>query len=152
MPGPLNRIVPAIGPEAYQTFQVTAPLSTHWQERPCDGKGVDCDAAERGWKMVIDLNTSLGREQARYIKQQSGRKYEIAEQKDGVVTLVFPGGQPCFARHRVRIDRPETYLVRGGDFRGNPTGRKTRVHTKPEHWVEEFALNQDRIAEARKKG
>ncbi len=152
MPGRINRITPQLGAEAYQTFQMNAPLSTHWVERACDGKGVNCKAAENGWKMHLDLKTDLGQAQARYIKHDSGRRYEIADQKDGVVTLVFPGGQPCFARHRVRLDRPENYLVKGGDFRGNPTGRQTRVHTNAEHWVEEFAENQARIADARKKG
>ncbi len=136
----------------YQTFQVKAPLATHWVERPCDGTGVNCKAAEFGWKMVLDLKTDLGQQQARYIKYQSGRKYEIADQNNGMVTLVFPGGQPCFATHRVRIERPEIFAVRSGDRRGNPLGIRPRVHTKAEHWVEEFAENQSRLADIQKKG
>lgn len=141
-----------VGPQHYQTFQITAPVKTHWREVPCDGRPGGCKAAENGWKMQIDLNTELGKNQARYIKYQSGRRFEIVEQNNGMVTLHFPGGQPCFARHRVRTDRPENYLVKGGDFRGNPLGKAPRVHTKPEHWVEEFAENQARIAEVRQKG
>jgi hypothetical protein len=149
---PVNRITPRLDAQHYQTFQIKAPISTHFVERPCDGTGVNCQAAEHGWKMTLDLKTELGQRQARYIKYDSGRRYEIAEQKDGMVTLVFPGGQPCFATHRVRIDRPEIYAVRGGDFRGNPTGAVTRVHKKPEFWVEEFALNQQKLSDIQKKG
>lgn len=149
---PVNRITPRLGAEHYQTFQIKAPKDTHFRVVPCDGVPGRCDASERGWKMTIDLNTDLGKQQARYIKHQSGRRYEIAEQKDGMVTLVFPGGQPCFATHRVRNDRPEVYAVRGGDFRGNPTRAITRVHKKPEFWVEEFALNQEKISDIQKKG
>lgn len=148
----MNRIVPRIDAQHYQTFQIAAPVATHWRKVPCDGLPGNCHAAEHGWKMTLDLNTGLGQQQARYIKYQSGRRYEIAEQKDGMVTLVFPGGQPCFATHRVRTDRPETYAVKGGDFRGNPLNSVTRVHKKPEFWVEEFAQNQDRIAEIQKRG
>lgn len=148
----LNRITPRLGAENYQTFQISAPLNTHFRVVPCDGLPGRCDASERGWKMVLDLNSELGQRQARYIKYQSGRKYEIAEQRDGMVTLVFSGGQPCFATHRVRIDRPEIFAVKPGDFRGNPTRGVTRVHKKPEFWVEEFAENQDRIRSIQEKG
>lgn len=147
-----NPFTPRLGAENYQTFQIKAPLSTHFKVVPCDGLPGRCKQAELGWKMVIDLNTQLGQQQARYIKHQSGRRYEVAEQKDGIVTLVFPGGQPCFATHRVRVERPEIFAVKGGDRRGNPTRALTRVHKKPEFWVEEFAENQDRIRSIQEKG
>lgn len=146
----LNRPENRLDARHYQTFQIKAPLDTHWEKVPCDA--TNCKAAESGWKMVIDLNTDLGVQQARYIKHQSGRRYEIADQRDGMVTLIFPGGQPCFAVHRRRIDREEVYAVKGGDHRGNPLKTVTRVHKKPEFWVEEFAENQDRIAEIQKRG
>lgn len=149
---PVNRITPQVEARFYQTFQIKAPTGTHWRRVPCDGSGVNCRAAEFGWKMTIDLNTELGQRQARYIKYESGRRFEIAEQKDGMVTLIFPGGQPCFNVHQVRTDRPEVYAVKGGDHRGNPLKTPTRVHKKPEFWVEEFAENQDRIARVQQKG
>lgn len=140
-----------VGAEHYQTFQVVAPKQTHTKLVRC-GEDVDCAAYRNGWKMQIDLATDLGEQQARYIKHQSGRSYKVIRQVDGIVDLEFAANQPCFAEHRVPIDRPEIYRVKGGDARGNPRGILTRTHKKPEFWVEEFAENQSRIADIIKKG
>jgi hypothetical protein len=48
-------------------------------------------------------------------------------------------------KHQVRLEKPEIFIVKGGDHRGNPKGTPTRVHTKAEFWVEEFAETQDKI-------
>lgn len=140
-----------VGPEHYQTFQVAAPKATHWRTVRC-GEDVDCAAYRNGWRMQIDLGTELGQQQARYIKHQSGRSFKVIRQADGVVDLEFAPNQPCFAEHRVRVDRPEIYRVKGGDARGNPLKVLTRVHKKPEFWVEEFAENQDRVNKIIEKG
>ncbi len=113
---------------------------------------VECAMYAAGWKMVIDLGTDLGQKQAHYIKHQSGRSYKVEKNVDGVVTLIFAANQPCFNEHTVATDLPEVFLVKGGDRRGNPLRTPTRVHKKPEFWLEEFAENQDRIATAREKG
>lgn len=147
---PLQRITPNLPSKAYKTFQVKAPKSTH--TRPASCEEVECEQYAKGWRMKIDLNTDLGQKQAYYIKKHAGRAYKVADQRDGMVTLEFPGGQPCFQEHRVRNELPEKFLVKGGDYRGNPLGTKTRVHTKPEHWVEEFAENQDRLKTAIERG
>lgn len=130
-------------PQAMQTFQIVAPTRTHTREATCEE--VECGAYLRGWRMQIDLNTELGQRQARYIKHSSGRSYTVESQREGLVTLLFQPSQPCFATHRVKLEREPLYRVKGGDYRGNPLGTPTRVHTKPEHWVEEFAENQDRL-------
>lgn len=145
----MERITPNAPSRAYQTFQVKAPKGGF---RTISCAEAECEMAVKGWKMVIDLNTELGQTQARYIKNMSGRKYSVEKQENGVVTLVFAGNQECFTQHKVRNDLPEVFLVKGGDFRGNPLRTPTRVHKKPEFWVEEFAENQDRIATAREKG
>lgn len=146
----VNRITPGMPSRAYQTFQITSPISTHTREATCEE--VECEQYARGWKMKVDLNTDLGQRQAQYIKYQSGRAFKKISAVDGLVELEFAANQPCFQQHRVRVDRPEIYRVKGGDFRGNPLKTLTRVHKKPEFWVEEFAENQDRIARAREKG
>jgi hypothetical protein len=140
-----------VGPEAYQTFQVTSPAATHTKVVEC-GVDVDCAAYRNGWRMQIDLTTELGYRQAYYIKHHSGRSYKVVRQGDGIVDLEFAANQPCFSEHRVKLDRPEIYRVKGGDARGNPQGVLTRVHKKPEFWVEEFAENQDRINKIIEKG
>lgn len=138
-----NRLQPALPSRAMQTFQVTAPISTHTRKATCEE--VECEQYARGWRMKIDLNTDLGQRQAYYIKNHAGRSYKKIGAADGLVELEFAPNQPCFQEHRVRNSLPEKYLVKGGDFRGNPLKSPTRVHKKPEFWVEEFAENQDRL-------
>lgn len=134
---------------AYKTFQVVAPKGTHLVPATCEE--AECLAYRNGWRMKIDLQTPLGEKQAYYIKHHSGRSYKIVDQKDGLVTLEFRSGQPCFTQHQVRNELPEIFRVKGGDFRGNPLRTPTRT-TRPELWIEEFAENQATIAEAIKKG
>lgn len=145
-----DRINPAVEAQHYQTFQVTSPVATH--TRPASCEEVECGAYLRGWKIVVDLNTDLGQRQAHYIKHSSGRAYTVDGQQDGMVTLIFRPNQDCFEQHRVPLDRPEIYRVKGGDFRGNPLRTVTRVHKKAEFWVEEFAENQDRVNKIIEKG
>lgn len=147
---PLSRVTPKIPARAMQTFQVTAPISTHTRKATCEE--AECAQYVRGWRMKLDLATDLGQKQAHYIKYSSGRSYRVVGQRDGLVELEFSANQPCFQEHRVRIDRPEIYRVKGGDHRGNPLKTVTRVHKKPEFWVEEFAENQARIKTAIEKG
>lgn len=145
-----RQITPNMPARAYKTFQIASPESTH--TRPATCEEVECQQYAKGWVMKIDLGTELGQKQAHYIKHQSGRSYIIRDQRDGLVTLEFHANQPCFQQHKVRLERPEIYRVKGGDYRGNPLKTPTRVHTKPEHWVEEFAANQEAIAEAHRRG
>ena len=91
--------------------------------------------------------------QAWYIRNQSGRRFtEDRDQAPGLTVFVFEAGQTCFdaGRHQTRLERPELYIVRGGDWRGH-TGNE-RKHTRPEHWVEDFAEHQQQLADRIKKG
>ena len=146
----MGRITPKVGAQYYQTFQVTSPVSTHTRRGSCEE--VECAQYARGWKMRLDLTSELGQKQAYYIKHSSGRSYKVVSQENGLVELEFAANQDCFQEHRVPLDRPEIYRVRGGDFRGNPLRTVTRVHKKPEYWVEEFAEHQDRISRVIEKG
>lgn len=147
---PINRIAPNMPARSMQTFQIVAPKETH--TRPATCEEAECPQYLRGWRMKIDLQTDLGQKQAYYIKHHSGRAYKVIGQRDGLVELEFSGNQPCFGEHRVRIDRPEIYRVKGGDYRGNPLRTPVRTHKKPEFWVEEFAENQDKLKTAIEKG
>ena len=139
----ISRVAPRLPATAMQTFQVVAPKSTHTRQVTCEE--AECRAYRNGWRMKLDLQTELGQKQAYYIKHSAGRSYKVIAQRDGLVELEFSANQPCFAEHRVRTDLPEIYRVKGGDYRGNPLKTVTRVHKKPEFWVEEFAENQDRL-------
>lgn len=141
---PVNRPwTPRMPAKAMQTFQIVAPKETHTRVATCEE--VECQQYARGWRMKVDLNTDLGQKQAHYIKNLAGRSYTKVSAHEGMVELEFRAGQPCFQEHRVPIGRPEIFRVKGGDHRGNPLRTVTRVHKKPEFWVEEFAENQDRI-------
>ena len=135
---------------AMQTFAIKAPRETHTRAATCEE--AECQAYANGWRMRIDLGTDLGQKQARYIKYDSGRSFKKIGFKDGLVELEFAPSQRCFAEHRIRIARPEIFLVKGGDHRGNPLKTPTRRHKRPESWVDEFATNQDKLADQIKRG
>lgn len=145
----MTRVQPAHEASAYKTFQIVSPKKTHLVKATCEE--AECASYKNGWRMKLDLGTPLGQQQAHYIKHISGRSYKVIDQRDGLVVLEFSGGQPCFTQHEVRNELPEIFRIKGGDFRGNPLGTPTRT-TKPELWIEEFAENQAKIAEAIEKG
>ncbi len=136
-------------PQHMQTFQVKAPKGAY---RPATCEEVECQMYAKGWKMQLDLQSGLGQKQAYYIKHQSGRSFTHEVLESGLVELTFKGGQPCFQEHQLRTDLPESFIVKGGDSRGNPLRVPTRVHKRPETWLEEFAANQDRIAAVHERG
>lgn len=138
-------IAPQGNVEDYQTFQITTPR---------DGaiitacKDAGCHAYAHGWESVVDERTTFGRAQAHYIRYQSGRDFTERKTGDGLTVFAFKAFQRCFAEHRTR---PELYVVRHGDWRGNPSGR-VRQHQRPDDWVEHFALNQQKLADQAQQG
>lgn len=141
----VNRIDPAMPVGAYQTYSITAPRDAT-VVAACEQ--VACEAWTRGWDSVIDESTELGQQQATYIRTQSGRTFREMKTEAGLTVFRFEAHQRCFAEHRTR---PEIYLVRDGDWRGNPTGRQ-RQHTRPADWVEDMTENQGRLIDLQQKG
>jgi hypothetical protein len=141
---PLNRIKPAGPVQAYQTYQAAAP---HDQTVLAACRTVGCGAYLHGWDTVVDEQTDLGRRQAAYIRQQSGRSFKELRSEGGLTVFRFDAYQRCFADHRTR---PARWLVRGGDWRAS-TGL-VREHTRPDDWVEDFAEHQDRLADRLRQG
>lgn len=140
---------PAIG---YRTFGYRRPLFTHWRRATCEEVG--CGRYLRGWSSVMDESTELGMGQAYYIRHDSGRSFTEYRIEQGLTVFTFAAGQTCFraADHRLPIiERPALYVVRDGDWRGNPTGW-SRTHTRGEHWVEEWAEHQDRLRTQQQRG
>lgn len=143
---PLNRPVPRAPVDAFRTYQLAAPLPTHWRPaRTC--AEVECAAWSRGWASTFDERTDLGAEQARYVRHWSRRTFVESAGLDGLTLFDFPPGQDCFrlADHMVRLDRDALYIVRGGDWRGN-TGL-IRRHTSPGSWVDDFATHQQHVSD-----
>lgn len=144
------RITPRMPPQAYKTFQVLAPTATHFRDVACEH--VNCIAQAHGWKTAVDERTELGAAQAHYIRTASGRKFTEDRTPEGLTVFDFEAGQQCFAQHKERLEVPAIYLVRGGDWRGNPLGIEARQHTRPEWWVEEFGEHQQKLADEIEKG
>lgn len=141
---PVTRITPQLPTHAMKTYGIVAPLTTHFREASCAEVG--CDAHLNGWKTVIDSSTELGARQLNYIRLHSGRKYnDVTGLGTTMVTLLFAAGQKCFRQHRMPLDREPLYVVRGGDWRGNPRGESLR-HKNAENWLDDFANHQDRLA------
>ena len=148
----LNRMAPALPAGAMKTYAIRAPRSTHF--RPATCTDVRCEAYEHGWSTTVNEADDLGARQAHYIRKQSGRKFVERSDAPGFVTFAFEAGQRCFRSddHRVRLDRPEIYTVRDGDYRGNPRRTETYIHTRPELWVEDFGTHQQTLADRLEAG
>lgn len=145
----MNRIEPVMPVQAYKTFQIVAPVATHWRVATC--AEVNCSAYEMGWSTSVDESQELGQRQAHYIRHGARRSFTESRRPDGLTEFVFGAGQTCFRPHRTRVEREEIFLVRGGDHRGNPTGQR-RTYERPDQWADDFAAHQDGIARAHQRG
>lgn len=144
----MNRVEPLMPAAAYKTFEIAAPASTHF--RPATCAEVDCPHYLNGWRVRVE---GLPPEMVHTAKT-SGRRFRELRVAESETWLVFEAGQSCFqaSQHRTRLDRPELFVVRDGDHRGNPRGTKARLHQRPEHWTEQFAEHQQGLADAHQKG
>ncbi len=128
----------------YKTYQIAQPLSTHFRKARCEE--VECPLNLKGWVTRVPIDSQV----AGYIRNISKRKFrEVVENGERVFT--FYPGQQCFAEHMVSLERPQLFIVRDGDHRGNPT-RRSRRHTNGKYWVEDFAEHQDRLKTQLEKG
>lgn len=144
------RISPNLPAGAYKTYQISAPLSTHYRAATCDEAA--CPHQANGWATAVDEALDLGQRQAHYIRKVSGRRFTERRDESGLTVFEFAAGQQCFAEHKVRLDRAERYIVRGGDHRGDPTGGRPFQHTRPADWVEDFAEHQQGVADRLERG
>ena len=134
---------PAMSVTDYKTYQIKQPKTAHTRIASCEAAG--CPNYEFGWRTVVPINSP----QSDYIRNKSGRRFrEVVE--DGQCVFTFYPGQQCFTQHHV-ADRPQFFLVKDGDHRGNPTGRQ-RLHSQGKYWVEDFAEHQAKLAEQIEKG
>jgi hypothetical protein len=123
------------------TYRVASPRATH--TRPASCAEVNCQDHARGWQAFVPA----GSEQETTVRMimsgaLDGVRRLAGEEREagGLIRFVFPAGQPCrwASTHRVSLNRPEFYTVRGGDWRGS-TGL-IRRHVGPragELWAED---------------
>lgn len=137
-------IVPALPSQHFKTYEIIAPLQTHFRNATC--AEVECPGYVKGWKSIVPSDSP----QAVYIRAQSGRRFVEKAADGGMAEFVFEPGQQCFAsdKHRVPLEREPFYIARGGDARGNPL-RERRVHTRASDWQEDFAGHLDRVRQSK---
>lgn len=141
---PLTRVDPAMPVGSYNTYQAVHPTD-ETVVAACQSAG--CEAFRLGWDTAVDEDTDLGRRQAAYIRQESGRSFRELKTEAGLTVFRFENGQRCFADHHTR---PTVYLVRRGDWRANLG--LVRPHVRVGDWVEDFAEHQDRLADRLRQG
>lgn len=146
----LHRVFNASVPVGvYQTFTLARPRTREfWRKATCDE--VNCARKRNGWRTVLDVGTAAGAQSAKWIVDFSGRHGSI-ERAGNQVTFTFAAGQDCFESHKVALEREPIYIVRDGDHRGNPTGRR-RVHAKGMDWVEHMQEDLDKFRQAKRQG
>lgn len=140
-----NRLPPKGPVHAYQSFVILSPRD-QLVRTACEQAG--CTKWRTGWAGIVDERTELGKLQAEYIRTESGRTFTELRTAEGLTVFRFEPYQRCFDDHGTR---PERYLVRGGDWRGNPRG-EIRRHTRPADWVEDSAEHLDSLKTAIERG
>lgn len=146
---PISRIKPKAPAQFFKTYTIASPVETHYRDASC--KEVECQHYLKGWVTALDISTVNGASTANWIRMHSGRAFTYT-QTGLVVKFVFPPGQRCFIQHKVSLQRPEFFIVQGGDWRGNPMSIEEYRHKTAENWVEDCALHQDKIATAHQRG
>jgi hypothetical protein len=145
----LNRIQPAMGPGSYKSYQIAAPVSTHWRDAACEEVG--CEKYLNGFALVIDETSALGAFQGDYARHDASRSHCESRDELGMTVFTYPPGTRCFEPHKTRIERPEHFLITGGDWRGNPRGTPA-IELRPDQWVDDFACHQDGLKTALDRG
>ncbi len=124
---------------AFKTYSLSQPIATHTRKATCEE--VDCEHWREGWTYDV---RQLDERLIRAIRL-SGKRFREQEHL-GVTYWVFHPGQQCFREHRVSNDREAFHLITPNS-RG--LNRKTATLWKPDEWLENFALHQDKIKQER---
>ena len=145
------RSLPNIPAGGYQTYEIDAPLETHWRQATCEE--VECPHYLHGWATTMLPSTDDERFMLAAAKH-FGIKFltPVMRTSEGLNRYMFPPGQKCFKHqaHRVPLERDPIFKVWGGDWRGTDgTGRE---FAKAENWIDHFANHQDKIAKKLERG
>lgn len=147
----VNYLPSKLPPGAYQTYEATAPLETHW--RPATCAEVECKAFMQGWTHDAPPG-SPGEFRIRQVYDAEIRRGAVTTTKleNGFLRFNFPAGTACFRRvwHKLPLERPALFTVRSGDWRG--TDGVIREFSKPEDWVDHFATHQENISKLADRG
>lgn len=143
---PLNRSTPRLPAQAMRTYQLAAPIQTHYRKATCQEAG--CLDYHHGWRVRVE---GLA-EADLYVARNCGRRWRELRVAAGETWLVYEAGQPCFraSTHVVPLQREALYIVRAGDWRAHLGQR--RVHKSAADWVDDFQTNQDRLLTRASRG
>lgn len=149
-----GRVIPA---SVFKTYQIAAPLRSHWRKVTC--REYECDAYVLGWESHIDESTELGQRQAHYVRSVCGKRFREHRTEAGITVFAFEPGQEGFAsrrasedhtQHYLPLEREPLYSERGGDWRAQTS--RPRGYSRAEDWVDSFATHQDKLATALERG
>jgi hypothetical protein len=156
---PINRPAAILPVNAMQTYQVTSPRTTH--TRPATCAEVGCKQSAKGWITTVPvgspqeamLNQVLRGHSPDGLRRKGKKLRNDLDAPLGVdpntISFWFEPGTPCFkaSTHRKKLDRPELFLVRHGDWRGgNGLIRRHTGVRAGEHWVEDMQETLDAVA------
>lgn len=163
-----QHLIPAAPVQAFKTYSVLAPLSTHFRQALCEE--IECAGYIKGWVSAFDATDPDDIPKINWIRDFSDRHFTEhrglrVPSVDGAGTRVvidaagpltvfqFPAGQMCFDAntHRVPLERDPLYVVRDGDFRGNPTGHR-RVHANGDDFIDDIGEYMDKVADNKTRG
>lgn len=149
------RFDPAGPASSYETFGIQRPRSPEaWVPATCEDVG--CEAWRNGWVTRVPKVDSGGLSAAMQSAIRQGRLPAAVMDEPDALAYTFAPGTPCFraSTHRklARPDIPDLFVVRGGDWRGNPRGTPTRVHKRPEDWAEHLHESTDAVAARLERG
>lgn len=157
-PQKINRAMPAVPTHLMKTFSVINPIDTHF--RPATCAEVDCEKYLNGWKvLILDEADPVWIMRMEYMQNKltprCDRRYREYRDEHGTLVFEFEAGQEFFDsaqhQHRVGVEREPLYVVRGGDWRANPTGER-RVHTKADFFIEELGTSIGDVLEGKERG
>jgi hypothetical protein len=139
------RFSPAGLPQDYRTFQIHQP--TIDTERPATCEEVDCEPFLKGWQLTVPIGS-----QDEHIIRNQNRPFQ-KEVVGGMITFRFAPGTNCFrsSTHRVVRERPALFVVREGDYRGNPRGTAPKV-VQPNEWRDRMIEDAEAVRERIEKG
>lgn len=140
----VNRIAPTLPPGAMQTYEIDAPLETHWRSATC--QEVECAAYMQGWTSdVLPNSAEEARIQKIYDNEIRRGAITTTQTPEGFTRYHFPAGTACFRRiwHKLPLERDAIFTVRSGDWRG--TDGVIRQFDTGADWVDSFANHQNII-------
>jgi hypothetical protein len=142
----VHRLDTGGSPAQFLTWRGTAPIPTHWRPAVCEE--VECRPHQNGWVTILPAGSDaerLLRRTCQGLVDGHHRHYVEKPGDAGLLEFHFEPGQACFrvTLHKVRIERPELYVVYRGDWRRNM--ETLRRYDRPDQFVDDFDRHIDKL-------